>query len=121
MKNRTTNFEAIVFGTIVFVTAAAMIVAGAKSLAGIGRFPYWHLPTLAIFFAFWESSLRPEDKSRIAAIARLLRMKCVRRVRQSSVTTRAKAAREYSDIFRAVRGLSALFIFKPEDRPQTEP
>lgn len=122
MKHKHTNFEAVVFGTIVLVHAATMIGACIKALAGSGRFPYWHLPTLAIFYAFFDSSLRPEDKAQIAVLVRLLRMKYVRLVRQSSDTLRAKAARAYSNIVqRAVRCLPALFIFKPEDRPQTEP
>ena len=122
MKHKHTNFEAVVFGAIVLVTASAMVVAGIKGIAGSGRFPYWHLPTLAIFIAFFEASLRPEDKARFAAIVRMLRMKYVLYATNASRALGTKAAKAYSNISqRAVRGLSALFIFRPEDRPQTEP
>lgn len=122
MKHKHTNFEAVVFGAIVLLTASAMVVAGINALAGSGRFPYWHLPTLVIFFAMFESSLRQEEKVRIAALLRLLRMKCVLYAAHASEVLGTKAAKAYSNIVqRAVRGLSALFIFRPEDRPQTEP
>lgn len=122
MKHKLFNFETVVFGAIVLVTASAMAVAGINALAGSGRFPYWHLPSLAIFSALFDSSLRPEDKARFAAIVRLLRMKYVLYAAHASEVLGTKAAKAYSNISqRAVRGLSALFIFRPEDRPQTEP
>lgn len=122
MKHKPFNFEAIVFGAVVLVTASAMVVAGIKALAGSVRFPYWHLPTLVIFFVMFESSLRQEEKVRIAALLRLLRMKYVLYAAHASEVLGTKAAKAYSNISqRAVRGLSALFTFRSDSRPQTEP
>ena len=85
-----------------------LAVNGIQAMFGHAKFAYWHLGTLAMmaFFSWVQVQENPEVKEWYA--------EAVRR-------TRFRLQKHSRTLTRAVRSLTALFTFRPFNRPQTEP
>lgn len=110
MKNKQEEMQGMGWLFISLLMALSLAVNGIRALAGLEKFAWWHLATLSMLIEMSMVSLTQRQRARIKAYFRL---------------TRLKAAEAFSDrqgvIVRAVRGLAALFTFRPFNRHQTEP
>lgn len=108
MENKINNLAAVLCCSITALLAISLVVNGIQALFGLAKFAYWHLGTLAMmaFFSWVQLNENPEVKEWCAEAVRRARI----RLQKHSRT-----------IIRAVRSLAALIIFRPFNRPQTEP
>ncbi len=109
MRHTENNFAAGAWMAFSAFLGIALAARGVRALLGLAPFAWWHLPTLAASIFFTLEELSPAARSRLAAWFRL---------------TRARAARSFSNIARAVCGLAALFAIRrhpSNPRIQTEP
>ena len=106
MRKSTTNFAAGVWMTFSAVLGTVLAVRGVRALLGLAPFAWWHLPTLAASIYFTTEEMTPDSRAYLTALLRL---------------TRIQAARSFSNIARAARGLAALFTPHHHPKIQTEP
>ena len=108
MENKLNPLTAVICVVITVALAVTLAVNGIQALFGLAKFAYWHLGTLAMmaFFSWVQVEENPEVKEWCAdAVHR----------------TRFRLQKHSRTITRAVRSLTALFTFRPFNRPQTEP
>ena len=108
MENKLNSFTAVICVIITVALAITLAVNGIQALFGLAKFAYWHLGTLAMmaFFSWVQVEENPEVKEWCADAVR---------------RTRFRLQKHSRTIIRAVRSLTALFTFRPFNRPQTEP
>lgn len=108
MENKLNSFTAVICVIITVALAISLAVNGIQALFGLAKFAYWHLGTLAMmaFFSWVQVEENPEVKEWCADAVR---------------RTRFRLQKHSRTITRAVRSLTALFTFRPFNRPQTEP
>lgn len=108
MENKLNSFTAVICVIITVALAVTLAVNGIQALFGLAKFAYWHLGTLAMmaFFSWVQVEENPEVKEWCADAVR---------------RTRFRLQKHSRTITRAVRSLTALFTFRPFNRPQTEP
>ena len=106
MRNRNINFSAAAWMAFAGFLGAVLAVRGVRALLGHAPFAWWHLPMLAASIYFTTEEMTPDSRAYLSALLRL---------------TRIQAARSFSNIARAARGLAALFTPHHHPKIQTEP
>lgn len=107
MENKINNLQQPLLLGLAGLLAATLAVNGIQALLGLAAFAWWHLFTLAFLMTLYAASLTARQRSRIAALLRLSRIRAAKRLTNSP----------FSNISRSANAARPTFF----NRPQTEP